>query len=117
MPFRFESLEIWHKAREFSAQIYELTARFPPHELYGLARQMNRAANAVSLLIAEGSGLETNALFSHRLGLAVGETFEVVSGAYLALDHNYISAQQQTRIYESGEMSGRKINAFRNTLR
>ncbi len=45
MPFRFEGLEIWHKAREFSAHIYEVTAKFPQHELYGLASQMNRAAN------------------------------------------------------------------------
>jgi hypothetical protein len=28
MPFRFEGLEIWHKAREFSAHIYEVTASF-----------------------------------------------------------------------------------------
>ncbi len=60
MPFRFESLEIWHKARDFSARIYEMTAKFPPHELYGLASQMNRGSNAVSLLIAEGAGLDTN---------------------------------------------------------
>jgi four helix bundle protein len=117
MPFRFESLEIWHKAREFSALIYSLTARFPQHELYGLSSQMNRASNAVSLLIAEGSGLETNALFSHRLGLAVGETFEVVSGSFLALDRNYITPAEHAKIYEWGEMLGRKLNAFRNTLR
>ncbi len=117
MPFRFESLDIWHKAREFSAQIYDLTARFPPHELYGLASQMNRASNAVSLLIAEGSGLETNSLFSHRLGLAAGETFEVVSGSFLALDRKYITAEQQAEIYNRGQTLGRMINAFRSTLR
>ena len=61
MSFRFESLEIWHKAREFSSRIYEVTAKFPAHELYGLASQMNRASNAVSLLIAEGSELDTTA--------------------------------------------------------
>ncbi len=60
MPFRFEGLEIWHEARDFSARIYEVTAKFPPHELYGLANQMNRASNAVALLIAEGAGLDTN---------------------------------------------------------
>jgi len=117
MSFRFESLEIWHKAREFSAQVYEVTAKFPAHELYGLASQMNRASNAVSLLIAEGSGLDTTALFNHRLGLAVGETFEVVSGSFLALDRKYITAEKQTEIYQHGETLGRQINAFRKTLR
>ncbi|RPJ20784.1 MAG: four helix bundle protein [Chloroflexi bacterium] len=68
MPFRFEGLEIWQRAREFSARIHEVTARFPRQEIYGLTDQMNRASDAVSLLIAEGSGLQTSALFSHRLG-------------------------------------------------
>ena len=117
MPFRFEGLEIWHKAREFSARIYEVTARFPQHELYGLSSQMNRASNAVPLLIAEGAGLDTNALFNHRLGLAIGETFEVVSASFLAVDRKYITTEKQAEIYEWGDELARKINAFRNTLR
>ena len=78
---------------------------------------MNRSANAPSLLIAEGSGLETDALFNHRLGLAVGETSEVVAGSFLALDRKYITAEKQAEIYERGDALVRKINAFRNTLR
>lgn len=117
MPFRFESLEIWQRARDFSGRIYEVTAKFPHHELYGLANQMNRASNAVALLIAEGAGLDTNALFSHRLGLGVGETSEVVGASFLALDRKYITPQQQAGIYEWADILARKINAFRNTLR
>jgi four helix bundle protein len=78
---------------------------------------MNRAANAVSLLIAEGAGLDTSALFNHRLGLAFGETFEVVAGSFLALDRKYMSADEQAALYEAGSLLARKINAFRHTLR
>jgi four helix bundle protein len=117
MLFRFEGLEIWQRAREFSGKIHETTVKFPHHEVYALADQMNRAADAVSLLIAEGSGLQTNALFSHRLGLAVGETFEVVSGSFLALDRKYINLDEQAQLYEWGNALARKINAFRNTLK
>lgn len=117
MPFRFEGLEIWHAARDFSARIYLVTAKFPSHELYGLANQMNRASNAIALLIAEGAGLQTHALFNHRLGLALGETFEVVSGSFLALDRKYITTEKHAEIYEWGDALARKINAFRKTLR
>jgi four helix bundle protein len=117
MTFRFEGLEIWHRAREFSAKIHEITVKFPRHEMYALADQMNRASDAVSLLIAEGSGLQTNALFSHRLGLAVGETFEVVSGSFLALDRKHINCAEHAQMYEYGNALARKINAFRNTLK
>jgi len=117
MPFRFEGLEIWQRARAFSSHIYEVTGKFPVSERFGLTSQMNRAANAVPLLIAEGAGLETNALFSHRLGLSVGEVSEVVAGAFLALDRKYIDTQTHSAIYELGDALARKINAFRNTLR
>jgi four helix bundle protein len=117
MPFRFEGLEIWKRARDFSTKIHEVTVNFPRHEMYGLTDQINRASDAVSLLIAEGSGLQTNALFSHRLGLAVGETFEVVSGSFLALDRKYITPEKQAEMYEWGDALARKINAFRNTLK
>jgi len=115
MSFRFEGLEIWHKAREFSAKIHDVTSRFPRHEMYALTDQIGRASDAVSLLIAEGSGLQTKALFNHRLGLAIGEIFEVVSGSFLALDRKYISQEKQAEIDEWGDSLTRKINAFRNS--
>lgn len=117
MPFRFEGLEIWQRAREFSEKVHNVTVKFPRHEMFGLTDQINRASDAVSLLIAEGSGLQTNALFSHRLGLAVGETFEGVSGSFLALDHKYITPEKQAEMYEWGDALARKINAFRKTLK
>jgi len=117
MPFRFEGPEIRKKARKFSAKVHEVTVNFPRDEMYGLTDQINRASDAVSLLIAEGSGLQTNAVFSHRLGLAVGETFEVVSGSFLALDRKYITPEKQAEMYERGDALARKINAFRNTLK
>lgn len=117
MAFRFEGLEIWQKAREFSFKVGKVTATFPPTERYALADQMNRAANAPSLLIAEGSGLDTNALFNHRLGLAIGEICEVVAGSFMALDKGYITDTRQKELYEWADELARKINAFRNSLR
>lgn len=116
MPFRFEGLEIWNLAREFSNQIDHVISTFPKHELYGLRSQMSRAANAVSLLIAEGAGLPTKALFNHRLSLAVGETFEVAAAGFLALDRAYVTKDIHAQIYESADELSRKISNFRHTL-
>ena len=98
MAFRFEGLEIWQKAREFSLRINTVTATFPPKEKYALADQMNRASNAPALLIAEGSGLDTNALFSHRLGLAIGEICEVAAAALMSMDRGYITLEKKNEI-------------------
>jgi four helix bundle protein len=115
MPFRFETLTIWHDARAYAKQVYQLTAKFPRHEDYGLRSQLNRAANSISMNIAEGSA-KGNKHFAAYLETSVGSIFEVVSGSFLALDQNYISSQEQTELYQAGERLAKSINAFRNTL-
>ena len=117
MPFRFEGLEIWQLARSYIEEIYGITARFPQIELYGLASQLNRAANSVALNIAEGSGRDTRREFDRFLGIAIGSVFEVVSGLFLALDRRYINEATHDLLYEEGDKLGRKINSFRKTLR
>jgi len=117
MPFRFESLEIWHQAVAFSNDAYKLVAKFPDHEKYGLSNQITRAANSVSLNIAEGAGRDTNADFSRFLGIAVGSTFEVVSASFLARNQGYISQETHALLYAQAEKLGKSINRFRRTLK
>ncbi len=75
MAFRFESLEIWHKAKAYAAQVYAVTARFPRHKDHGLRSQINRAVNSISLNIAEGSAKSTHKAFDYHLEIAVASTF------------------------------------------
>ncbi|HEY68604.1 MAG: hypothetical protein DRI79_04345 [Chloroflexi bacterium] len=117
MAFRFEGLEIWHLAREYATHIYAITARFPRHERFALADQLNRAANSVVLNIAEGSGQDTTAQFNRYLGIATGSVCEVVSGLFLALDRGYIDKATHARLYDEGDRLIRKITNFRKTLR
>jgi four helix bundle protein len=77
---------------------------------------MNRAVNSICLNIAEGSAKQSNQGFRYHLEIAVGSTFEVVSGAYLAWDRCYITEAEHRELYEEGEQLGKSINAFRNTL-
>src|SRR5690348_175869 len=99
MPFRFESLQIWHQARTFSNHIFKIAIKFPESEKYGLASQITRAADSVALNIAEGSGRDTNSDFNRFLGIAIGSTFEVVSASFLAMDRGYIDQATHDLIY------------------
>ena len=116
MAFRFESLQIWHAARKYATQVYQLTAKFPRHEDYGLRSQLNRAVNSISMNIAEGSA-KSKKSFAAYLETSVGSTVEVVSASFLALDRSYITQEAQGAIYQEGEKLAKSINAFRNTLR
>jgi four helix bundle protein len=116
VAFRFETLKIWNQARSFSGAVYQATVAFPRTEAYGLTSQLHRAANAVPLLVAEGSALPSNRLFHHRLGLAQGELAEVVCGLFLALDRGYLDESVREDIYESAQSLARQIERLKETL-
>ena len=72
MSFRFEGLEIFHLAVEFSVGVHDFVRKFPAGERFDLTSQARRGANSVVLNIAEGSGRGTFlSLFryGHRLNL------------------------------------------------
>ena len=116
MAFRFEGLKIWQNAREFATVVYQLTAKFPRHEDYGLRSQMNRAVNSIGLNIAEGAGKESEKAFDYYLDISIGSIFEVVSASFLSLDRGYITPDEHQLVYSKGETLGKSINAFRHTL-
>ena len=116
VPFRFESLDIWHMARDYARKVYCATAKFPRHEDHGLRSQMNRAANSIGLNIAEGLGKGSNKAFEYHLEVAIGSTFEVAAASFLARDNAYITNEEQTVRYDEGQKLAKSINAFRTTL-
>lgn len=117
MPFRFESLRIWHMARDYGKTIYKATAKFPRKEDYGLTSQMKRAVNSISLNIAEGSAKKSDKHFDVYLDNAVGSTFEVVAGGFRAMDEGYLDQPALDALYAEGETLAKAINAFRRTLK
>lgn len=44
---KYTELEVWKKARQFAAYIYNLTFSFPKEETYGLISQIRRCAVSV----------------------------------------------------------------------
>ena len=79
MAFKFESLQVWQKALDLSADINELTRPFPKDELYVLTSQIKRAADSVVLNIAEGCTGQSNAVFKVFLNYSIRSGIEVVS--------------------------------------
>lgn len=103
-------------AKEYATKVYAFTAKFPRHEDYGLKSQLNRAVNSIALNIAEGTAKNSNRAFDYHLEIALGSTFEVVAGAFLAKDRAYLTEVERNNLYEYGQRLAKSINAFRNTL-
>jgi len=55
LKLNHKNLDFWQLSITFTTKIYNLTNNFPNSEMYGLSRQLRRAAISVSSNIAEGA--------------------------------------------------------------
>ena len=117
MPFKFEKLIVWQKAVDLSDVVNQVTKSFPKDEVYVLTSQMKRAADSVSLNIAEGSTGQSNPEFNRFLGIALRSAIEVVSCIFLAKRRGYIADENFDKIYHMCKEILVMINALRNSLK
>ena len=116
MAFKFEKLIVWQKSLELADAIHEVTKKFPKDELYVLTSQIKRAADSVSLNIAEGSTGQTNPEFNRFLGFALRSNIEVVACIYIAQKRKIISEDDFKKTYNMCEEILVMINALRKSL-
>jgi len=117
MGFKFEKLIVWQKAIDLSADVDLLTKRFPKDELYILTSQIKRAADSVSLNIAEGSTGQSNPEFNRFLGYALRSNIEVVSCIHLAKRRSILNDEDFNHIYNQCKEIMSMINALRHSLK
>lgn len=116
MPFKFEKLIVWQKAVDLSDFVNQTTKLFPKEEMYILSSQMKRAADSVSLNIAEGSTGQTNPEFRRFFGMALRSGIEVIGCIYLAKERKIIKEEDFKRVYEGYEALIVSIQSLRKTL-
>jgi four helix bundle protein len=117
MAFKFEKLLVWQKAVDLSDTIHQLSGSFPKNEIYILTSQIKRAADSVSLNIAEGSTGQSNPEFKRFLRIALRSDIEVVGCIYLARRRGYIKKDEFDKIYKQCEELVVMINSLRNSLK
>lgn len=117
MAFKFEKLIVWQKAVDLAGDVHELTRSFPKDELFILTSQIKRAADSVSLNIAEGSTGQSNAEFNRFLGYALRSNIEVVGCLHLAQKRKLIVQETYSKIYAQCEEILVMLNGLRNSLK
>lgn len=116
MPFKFEKLEVWQESIELTKLVHDVSLKFPKDELYILSSQIKRAADSVSLNIAEGSTGQSNPEFSKFLGYSIRSGIEVVSCIYIARRRGIIAEEDFKNIYNFVDNLLKRLQALRNTL-
>lgn len=116
MSFKFEKLEIWKLAIDLADEVHILTRNFPKEEMFSLTSQMKRAADSISLNIAEGSTGQSDPEQVKFIGYAQRSAMEVVNCLYLAIRRNYIGNTQFDKYYNDLDKLAAKIQAFKNSI-
>jgi len=117
MAYKFERLEVWQLAVEYTDLIYKIAKQLPRSEEFGLKSQITRAANSVALNIAEGSTSQSNAEQARFLSLATRSLVETVACQHLINRREYLSDTEVLReAYRFSEKLFAKLQAFRNAL-
>lgn len=113
---RFEDIQAWQKAREFTKLIYRETSKGPFAKDYPLNDQTKRAAISIMLNIAEGFGRKTDKELKQYLVQAHGSCAEVQAALYIALDQSYITENVFRQLYDFADEISRMIMGFHNYL-
>ena len=108
----FRDLEIWQEAHRLTIIIYQLTAKFPKSELYGLISQLRRATISVELNIAESYGRYHYAEEVKFLLNARGSISELQAGLLIAKDLKFAGEKDINRIYLDYHILTKRVNSL-----
>ena len=113
--FSFEKLKVWQKSKNLSINIYEVTAKFPNEEKFGLVSQLRRCAVSVASNLAEGSGRHSNKDKARFSEIAFGSLLELLNQLIISNDLNFITDQDYKTLRNQIEEISRMINALRKS--
>jgi four helix bundle protein len=113
----FRRLEVWRRSRGLTADVYRLTATFPPEERYGITAQMRRAVISIPSNLAEGAGRSTDRDFARFIDLAQGSAFELESQLTLCVDLGLAIESSTGEILDEVRQLQRMLHGLAESLR
>ncbi len=114
---RFKDLEIWKLSRAFCKDIYEITAKFPHEEKFGLTNQLRRASVSIPSNIAEGASRKSNKDFSRFLEITIGSCYEIETQLLIANDLNFLKENDLDFLLSKLSSIIKMTSKFKSTLK
>jgi four helix bundle protein len=88
-----KDLNVWQKSIEFVTELYEITAKFPSNELYGMVSQIRRASVSIPANLAEGAARNHRKEFIQFIGIAIGSASELETLLLISSNLKYLSEE------------------------
>jgi len=90
----YQDLEVWKLSIEFVKDMYVVTEKFPPPEIYGLINQIRRAAVSIPSNIAEGQGRNSSKEFKQFLAISLGSMAELETQLIISNAIGYLEEEE-----------------------
>jgi len=95
--------------------VYQIAARFPKDELFGLTAQLRRSAVSVPSNIAEGAGRNSSKELVQFLGIASGSLAELDTQLEIASRLGYVEVD--AGVFQQASRVGQLLVALRRSLK
>jgi four helix bundle protein len=95
-----KDLDVWNYAINFVTELYQITAKFPKEETYGLSSQMRRAAVSIPSNIAEGAARNHKNEFRQFLYISLSSAAELETQLIISEKLSYISKNQNENLID-----------------
>ena len=112
----FQELEVWQLAMRLAKQTYEITARFPREERYGLSSQMQRAAVSIPSNIAEGNARVSTKDYARFITMALGSSAELQTQLLLSAELYLGEDQTRDAVVKLCNRVGQMLQRLRQSL-
>ncbi len=87
----YTELQIWHRAMDLAALVYDVARGMPKSEQFGMISQVTRAVASVPANIAEGYQRGTRKDYARFIGIARGSLAETQTFLLLAVRVGHLS--------------------------
>lgn len=112
----YRDLRIWQQSIDLVERVYETTRKFPKHEQFGLASQMQRAAVSIPSNIAEGHTRFRLKEYLQFLSVARSSLAELETQYEIAFRLGYAAKENYETLRVTMNTLGKQILALRNSL-
>ena len=113
----YRDLDVWKLSIELVKEIYQVTAKFPPTEMYGLTNQLRRAAISIPSNIAEGQGRNSFKEFKQFLAIALGSLAELETQLIISHEIGYLTLDDYGKLSAALDTIRKMIKALANSLK
>lgn len=114
---KYTDIPVWILAHKFTLSVYELSSKFPKHELFGITSQLRRATLSVPSNLVEGISRQGKTELKQFLTIARASLMEADYQLLLAKDLKYITLLEYDTISIQSQLVQKQLNAWLKSLR